>query len=151
MSRDPAPFVEAKLSQTGRRTRLTGWGVKAILAPLMDKKNLEKIKKTLMDRRRELVREVVETEKSGQGDDDIKDFGDLASEAYEKELLVGLGEHERKILTQIDQALERIKKGKYGLCQACGKKIPGGRLQAIPWILHCLSCSEAKEKGVATA
>ena len=115
----------------------------------MDKKNMDRIKKLLIDRRRELVREVVETEKSGQGDDDIKDFGDLASESYEKELLVGLGEHERKILVQIDQALERLKKGKYGLCQSCGKKIPNGRLSAIPWVLHCLSCSKEKEKNAA--
>ena len=117
----------------------------------MDKKAQDKIKATLIERRRELVREVVETEKGGQGDDDIKDFGDLASESYEKELLVGLGEHERKTLEQIDQALDRIKRGKYGLCQVCGKKIPSGRLIAIPWVLRCVDCSEAKENGKTPA
>ena len=104
-----------------------------------------------MERRRELVREVVEKEKGSYGDDEIKDFGDLAFESHEKERLVGLGEHERRILNQINEALERLDKEKYGLCVDCGKRIPNGRLQAMPWVRYCVSCSEAKEqKGPVT-
>ena len=33
----------------------------------------------------------------------------------------------------IDQALERIKKGTYGVCQRTGQPIPKARLRAIPW------------------
>ena len=142
---------EFKLTHHRRFVSVDSAGGQRYTRPLMDKKSQDKVKQALLERRRELVREVMETEKGGQGDDDIKDFGDLASESYEKELLVGLGEHERKILTQIEQAIERLKKGKYGLCQSCGKKIPNGRLAAIPWVVHCLACSEAKEKGATPA
>lgn len=112
----------------------------------MDKRGLEKIRKQLVERRRDLVREVLEKEHGGKGDDEIKDLGDLAFESYEKERLVGLGEHERRILTQINEALERVETTKYGLCLECDKKIPNGRLQAIPWVPYCLSCSEDIEK-----
>lgn len=112
----------------------------------MDKKVLEKIRKQLVEHRRELVREVMEKEHGGKGDDEIKDLGDLAFESYEKERLVGLGEHERRILTQINEALERVETTKYGLCLECDKRIPNGRLQAIPWVPYCVSCSEAKEE-----
>lgn len=112
----------------------------------MDKRGLEKIRKQLVERRHDLIREVVENEQGGQSDDDIKDLGDLAFESYEKERLVDLGEHERRILTQINEALERLDKSKYGLCLDCGKKIPNGRLEAIPWLPNCVSCSEAKEE-----
>ena len=40
----------------------------------------------------------------------------------------------------IEQALQRIENGSYGLCQTCGKSIEVGRLMAIPEALHCTGC-----------
>ena len=42
---------------------------------------------------------------------------------------------------EIDQALERIDDGSYGLCESCGQAIPAERLRALPWAALCVPCS----------
>lgn len=44
-------------------------------------------------------------------------------------------------LKDINLALEKIKKGKYGRCEQCGKKIPKERLEIVPEARICLNCS----------
>lgn len=43
-------------------------------------------------------------------------------------------------LKKVDSALERIKKGKYGICEKCEKPIPKGRLEAYPQAELCAKC-----------
>ena len=42
----------------------------------------------------------------------------------------------------IEWALERLNKGNYGICTACGKPISRARLRAVPWTDYCLDCME---------
>jgi DnaK suppressor protein len=49
----------------------------------------------------------------------------------------------------IDQALERIEDGEYGVCQECEEKISAKRLQAIPWAAYCVSCQDRRERLMA--
>jgi len=44
-------------------------------------------------------------------------------------------------LRDINLALEKIKKGKYGLCEKCGQKIPKERLEVCPEARFCLKCA----------
>jgi DnaK suppressor protein len=46
-------------------------------------------------------------------------------------------------LRLIEEALDRIHSGDYGVCLACEEKIPLKRLQALPWARYCVSCQEA--------
>ena len=57
------------------------------------------------------------------------------------QLLERLIENERKL----DEALQRIPKGLYGICVACGKSIPKRRLEALPEADLCLSCQHQSE------
>lgn len=43
-------------------------------------------------------------------------------------------------LSDIDIALQKISKGKYGLCEKCGMSIPQARLNLIPEARYCVSC-----------
>lgn len=43
-------------------------------------------------------------------------------------------------LSDIDIALEKISKGKYGLCEKCGMPIPQARLKLIPEARWCVTC-----------
>ncbi len=52
-----------------------------------------------------------------------------------------LPEAARREVAEIDAALERIVRGSYGLCLACGGPIGLQRLRAIPEARYCLSCS----------
>ncbi len=45
-------------------------------------------------------------------------------------------------LSDIDMALERITKGKYGFCDKCDMPIPQARLKLIPEARYCVSCEQ---------
>jgi DnaK suppressor protein len=74
-------------------------------------------------------------------------MGDMASNAYTKEFLLSLSDNERSLLKNIQEALERIEEGSYGVCQECEEPINTKRLEAIPWALLCVPCQEKQEKG----
>lgn len=46
----------------------------------------------------------------------------------------------RQRIADTAQALRRMSEGSYGLCAACGKPIPIGRLHAAPEATHCARC-----------
>jgi DnaK suppressor protein len=50
-----------------------------------------------------------------------------------------------KTVQEIQDAIDRVKTGEYGLCQACGDPITPKRLQAIPWARYCVPCQEEME------
>ncbi len=41
---------------------------------------------------------------------------------------------------EIQNALDKIKKGRYGYCQKCGTSIPMARLELVPEALYCVKC-----------
>ncbi|MBI4443576.1 MAG: TraR/DksA family transcriptional regulator [Acidobacteria bacterium] len=45
-------------------------------------------------------------------------------------------------LRQVEAALDRLDRGEYGDCPACGAPIAPKRLQAVPWAKYCLVCQE---------
>lgn len=47
---------------------------------------------------------------------------------------------------QIAAALERIRTGRYGVCDACGRPIAESRLTALPWATRCVACQERRER-----
>lgn len=49
-------------------------------------------------------------------------------------------------LIDIQEALERIEKGTYGVCAKCGKRIPDGRLQLVPEAKYCVECEGTIKK-----
>jgi RNA polymerase-binding protein DksA len=74
-------------------------------------------------------------------------MADLGSDNYELEFTLGLIEGERALLQEIDEALERIRTGQYGICLATGKPIGKARLKAKPWAKFCYEHMLALEKG----
>jgi RNA polymerase-binding transcription factor DksA len=63
--------------------------------------------------------------------DDESGEGDTL--AVERDLDLALSAQARDAVDQIDAALERIRKGIYGVCVASGRNVPKERLVAIPW------------------
>jgi len=46
-------------------------------------------------------------------------------------------------LRLIEEALDRIEAGDYGICLGCEEPIPAKRLQALPWAKFCVECQQA--------
>lgn len=70
------------------------------------------------------------------------DFAEQAVELENDEVLTGLDEGARLELNQIRAALDRIETGDYGECITCGEMISVGRLEALPFAIHCIDCAE---------
>lgn len=73
------------------------------------------------------------------------DAADAAFDASGEEIASTLAELEAKELAQIERALERLKAGTYGLCEACSAKIPVARLNALPYCTLCIKCQREWE------
>ena len=75
------------------------------------------------------------------------DVVDFALDSTQDELSSQLAEVESRELTQIDGALERMRDGRYGMCDNCTKPIPLARLQALPYAVSCIDCQRELEAG----
>jgi len=76
----------------------------------------------------------------------IVDPGTDASVLFGHEQVVVLEERLKNDLHEIEAALQKIKKGTYGICERCKKPIDPARLSAKPQALYCLKCEQAIEK-----
>lgn len=69
--------------------------------------------------------------------------GSSPADAFD--LGAALGERESAELLAIEQALQRVADGSYGLCVQCGTAIPTARLHAQPTADRCTACQSALE------
>jgi DnaK suppressor protein len=77
------------------------------------------------------------------------DVVDVALDAVQDEISSKLAEVESRELAYIEVALERMRAGKYGLCEICNGKIPLARLNALPYATSCIECQRASETAGA--
>jgi len=68
-----------------------------------------------------------------------------AQEERAGQLSLNLQERDRREIEEIDTALRRIADGSYGICTGCGRRIPWGRLRALPRTHHCVGCAREEE------
>ena len=76
--------------------------------------------------------------------------GDVIDAAYDSaqdEISSQLAEVESRELTNIENALERMKIGKYGQCEVCNGRIPMARLNALPYATMCIDCQRELERS----
>lgn len=74
------------------------------------------------------------------------DLADQAASSYTKEFLLSLGDAERRLLRQVDAALEKIRLNTYGTCEKCGEEIAVKRLEALPFAECCIACQQEEEE-----
>jgi DnaK suppressor protein len=75
------------------------------------------------------------------------DVIDAALDSAQDEISSQLAEVESRELTHIETALERMRKGDYGVCDGCNQGIPLARLQALPYATMCIQCQREAEKN----
>ena len=75
-------------------------------------------------------------------------MADIGTDNYDWDFTLGLVDSERKLVMEIESALDRIEDGKYGICEGSGKPIPKARLKAIPWARFCVEYAQLLEKGL---
>ncbi len=115
----------------------------------MDQAFVEKMKQTLIAQKEVILESLAakneEFKKIVEGIEP-GDEVDIASDAIDGKLLESLGVQDSNRLKMIDNALDRIKQGKYGYCLVCKKEIPQARLEAIPYAFMCVNCKAQDER-----
>ena len=71
---------------------------------------------------------------------------DAGSDAYDRDFALSLLSQEQDALFEIDEALKRLAKGTYGVCEMSGKNIPKARLEARPFARFTVECQNEIEK-----
>ncbi len=107
-----------------------------------------KIKKLLEKQKADLLAEAGETiSESLQPEvENFPDPGDLATRESDRNFLLRLRGREQRLLKKIDEALERIDIGTFGICEGCGEKIGMKRLEARPVTTLCIECKTQQEE-----
>ncbi len=122
----------------------------------MKSEELDEYKQLLLERRNELLkdlgqfkdRDAANTLNESSGENSAYSFhmADVGTDNMEREKAFFLASREGKYLAHIEQALERIDNGTYGICPDCQKPIPRERLLAVPTATRCVPCKEKAEK-----
>ncbi len=124
----------------------------------MPASNVQHYQNLLMSKRTELLTEL-ETFKNGENSSTIKDatgdnssytfhMADQGTDNAEREKAYYFATREGRLLYHIEQALERIEDGSYGLCHECSQPITAARLEAVPHARLCINCKMKEENGV---
>jgi RNA polymerase-binding protein DksA len=153
-SRPAAPAVaRPRPTSTGPRpTQATGQGAKRVT-----EQELKEFESRLLEERRKILKEMGHLEttvlKVNQRDSsgDLSGYSfhmaDAGTDAMEREKAFMFASTEGRQLMEINEALRRLYRGDYGVCESCGQPIAHGRLQAMPHARLCVSCKEKEERA----
>jgi DnaK suppressor protein len=78
--------------------------------------------------------------------DEMYDEVDLATATVDQNLTFRLLDRDRKLLNEIDHAINKIQTGEFGYCEGTGEPIPKRRLELRPWCRHSVKYKEQLEK-----
>jgi RNA polymerase-binding transcription factor DksA len=156
-----AAAVKVPARPKGRATKAPLVGMRDLLAfgqpvdksrrlnPWLKKQQLRllALKDTLLDSMTGVARDNLRT---GHDSHEVSAHGlhqaDAGSDAYDRDFALSLLSQEQDALFEIDEALKRLAKGTYGVCEMSGKNIPKARLEARPFARFTVECQGEIEK-----
>ncbi len=110
-------------------------------------KQIEELKQILLERRETInkniqgSRDSIDSLKDSECKDEY-DYAEVSSDSFKEGIIAN---QQIKELNEIDEALKRIEKGTYGICEMCDESIAIGRLRAKPFAKFCTPCREIHE------
>jgi RNA polymerase-binding transcription factor len=123
---------------------------------LLNKKDLKHFEERLLAERKKLMgqlgyleKTMNQTQRDSSGDLSAYSFhmADMGTDAMDREKAFLFASAEGRHLYAINQALLRMYRGGYGVCESCGKEIGKARLEAVPHATLCVACQEKQERA----
>jgi DnaK suppressor protein len=112
----------------------------------MEKETLERFRKQLIQKREEILNEAGRTlSDMTDQNENIPDPNDRATVESGRSFELRIRDRERKLLSKIEEALQRVDDGGYGICEDCGEEIGLKRLEARPVTTLCIDCKTIQE------
>ncbi|HEX7767003.1 MAG TPA: TraR/DksA family transcriptional regulator [Nitrospira sp.] len=157
----PAPAVESKKSASAAVATAKVDPVQIVVEAMRPKESAkdrdarerrqEILHQMLMGKRQEIIREIEGnlgqslTEDQQRRLESARDVGDQALMDLDRELGISLMEMRNRRRQAIDESLNRLRDGTYGMCAECGIEISEKRLQAVPFAKLCVECQSKAE------
>ncbi|MCU1493482.1 MAG: DnaK suppressor protein [Acidimicrobiaceae bacterium] len=69
-----------------------------------------------------------------------EESGEGGTVTVDRERDLALSAQALAAVEEIDDALQKIERGTYGVCESCGELIPAARLEALPYARLCIAC-----------
>lgn len=113
-------------------------------------KDVESVKTALAADLTELTEEMAAAEQqaaaiaAGMGDTS-DDQAEAGSYMVEREYQLGIIENCKEQIMQVQDAISRLERGEYGICDDCKQPIGKARLLAYPRATQCVDCKRAEE------
>ncbi|HEX2612579.1 MAG TPA: TraR/DksA C4-type zinc finger protein [Fibrobacteria bacterium] len=124
----------------------------------LNKDELKYFEKLLNEKKETMLQEQSYLEDNAMRLNSKDGAGDLSSHAYhladhatetqDREQAFHLASREGKFLYYIEEALDRVRAGTFGICKKCGTLIPKARLEAVPTAKMCINCKSQQEHAV---
>lgn len=111
----------------------------------MNKKEIEFFRTLLNQRIQELRSEAGKTVEDMDEDENFPDPSDRASLESSRNSILRIRDRERKLIFKIQEALQRLEAGEFGICEECGEQIGIERLKARPVTTLCIECKASQE------
>jgi RNA polymerase-binding transcription factor DksA len=104
-------------------------------------KRLAELRASVQHRQGELVKDALEETPNYS-----LHIADAGTDTYDRDFALGMLSSEQNAVYEIDEALDRIRNGSYGVCELTGRKIEPQRLEAIPWTRFSAEAERQLEK-----
>jgi len=116
----------------------------------LNAKDLETYKALLLQLQREISGDIsaLETDAFATDGDrlSVDNPADIGSESFAQEFSLELLQRDEVTLGEIQEALQRVELGTFGLCEGCEEPIPKVRLNAVPHARFCVACQRKTER-----
>ena len=129
-----------------RTTRRRAVAAKRARKPAVGAGKYGAIRRDLEKQRQAILDETGEGLTKRERPEAFPDVSDQASAEVDQNFSMRIKEREQKLLKKIDEALERMNKNTYGICERCEEEIPYQRLKARPVTTLCIACKTLQEQ-----
>jgi len=136
----PTP-AETQTSGEGRAQPITNWDYEEFRALLVAERDRLVHELNAMGQQLRQVEELGLVEQSSEDD-----YGDVATETFEREKGFALETSVQGMLRMVEDALRKLDAGTYGICERCGQSIDVERLRALPFARLCIRCKTEEER-----
>lgn len=109
-------------------------------------KKIQEIRSILLRQKESLLSGAEEALNELPGQTVFPDMGDQASAETDRSFMLRLRGREQRLLKKIDEAVDRIETGTFGICEDCGEEIDIKRLYARPVTTMCIDCKTLQEE-----
>jgi RNA polymerase-binding transcription factor DksA len=127
-----------------------------IIGKKLTKSELDAARERILAERRRIIMELgrieeaisdATKEKEGSNQSYSNHLADVGTDYMEQEKNFYYASQEGHYLRALDEALERVERGTYGICEMCTLRIGTVRLEAVPSARQCIKCKSESEKG----